>query len=153
MTRSRAWILPAILCAALAIVHTWPLATAPAVLSSNDNADAQSTSGLLAGIAHALRAPLHLFQANIFYPAKDTLAFSDADRAGAARCADRVARWLAGAVYKLMVLAGLHADGVSRLHADVCVDGDPRRRAAHRVHVCVQTPYATRLAHVQGLHI
>ncbi len=38
-----------------------------------------SASGGSAWIAHALvTSPLHLFDANIFYPAKDTLAYSDA---------------------------------------------------------------------------
>ena len=50
----------------------------PATLSRNDNGDAQLNEWILAWVAHQLpRAPLQLFQANIFYPAQDTLAFSE----------------------------------------------------------------------------
>ena len=108
MTRSREWMLPAILCTALAIVHTWPLATSPAVLSRNDNGDAQLNEWILAWVAHAIpRAPLHLFQANIFYPAKDTLAFSEPLIVPGLLGAPIA--WLGGSpvlVFNLMVLAG-----------------------------------------------
>src|ERR671927_1722412 len=62
----------------LAIAHTWPLATAPATLSRNDNGDTLLIEWSLAWVAHQLPVdPLHLFDANIFYPAKHTLAFSE----------------------------------------------------------------------------
>jgi hypothetical protein len=73
-----AWIAAAATCAALAVVHTWPLVTAPGTLSRNDNGDTQLNEWILAWVAHqAPRAPTHLFAANIFYPARDTLAFSE----------------------------------------------------------------------------
>ena len=62
----------------LAIVHTWPLVTEPGTLSRNDNGDAQLNEWIVAWIAHQLpRNPLQLFQGNIFYPAKDVIAFSE----------------------------------------------------------------------------
>src|SRR6476660_8347519 len=62
----------------LAVVHTWPLATNPAHLSRNDNGDALLNTWAIAWVAHQLpRHPLHLFEANIFYPAHDSLAFSE----------------------------------------------------------------------------
>ena len=64
------WIVPLVIMTALAVIHTWPLALHPATLSSNDNADAQLNEWILAWVQHTLpRAPAHLFQANIFYPA------------------------------------------------------------------------------------
>lgn len=64
--------------AALAILHTWPLATAPGTLSRNDNGDALLHEWILAWVAHQLVTdPLHLFDANIFYPERFTLAYSD----------------------------------------------------------------------------
>src|SRR3989337_1585921 len=73
-----AWAGPALACALLAIVHTWPLATAPGTLSQNDNGDAQLNEWIMAWVARQLpRAPAELFQANIFYPAPDALAFSE----------------------------------------------------------------------------
>src|SRR6185312_541904 len=66
------------LCLLLAIAHTWPLATAPGTLSRNDNGDAQLNEWIMAWVGHQLpRAPTRLFDANIFYPARDTLAFSE----------------------------------------------------------------------------
>src|SRR3954453_22545466 len=68
----------AVLCLLLAIVHTWPLALHPAQLSRNDNGDTQLNEWIMAWVAHQLpRAPTRLFAANIFYPAHDTLAFSE----------------------------------------------------------------------------
>jgi hypothetical protein len=62
----------------LAIVHTWPLATAPGRLSRNDTADTVHHEWILAWDAHQLaHDPRHLFDANIFYPEPDTLAYSD----------------------------------------------------------------------------
>jgi hypothetical protein len=63
---------------ALAVAHTWPLASAPAVLSRNDVADTVLHEWILAWVAHQLVTdPLHLFDANIFYPERHTLAYSD----------------------------------------------------------------------------
>ncbi len=76
----RAWQAPAglLVFAALAVFHTWPLATAPGVLSRNDNGDAILHEWIMAWVPHQLVTdPLHLFDANIFYPDRYTLAYSD----------------------------------------------------------------------------
>lgn len=63
----------------LACIHTWPLATNPAHLSRIDNGDAMLNIWAVAWVAHQLpRDPLHLFNANIFYPERLTLAYSEA---------------------------------------------------------------------------
>ena len=63
---------------ALAVVHTWPLASAPGLLSRNDVADTVLHEWILAWVAHQLVTdPLRLFDANIFYPERYTLAYSD----------------------------------------------------------------------------
>src|SRR6476661_2219527 len=62
----------------LALAHTWPLATAPGRWSRNDTADTVHHGWILAWDAHQLaHDPLRLFDANIFYPEPDTLAYSD----------------------------------------------------------------------------
>ena len=62
----------------LAVVHTWPLASAPGVLTRNDVADTVLHEWILAWVAHQLVTdPLRLFDANIFYPEPNTLAYSD----------------------------------------------------------------------------
>jgi hypothetical protein len=63
----------------LAVVHTWPLATNPAHLSRNDNADTVLNEWTLAWVNHQIvHDPRHLFDANIFYPERYTLAYSEA---------------------------------------------------------------------------
>jgi hypothetical protein len=63
----------------LAVVHTWPLARDPAHLSRNDNGDTLLNTWAVAWVAHQLpRDPIHLFDANIFYPERRTLAYSEA---------------------------------------------------------------------------
>jgi hypothetical protein len=65
--------------ALLAAVHTWPLASNPAHLSRNDNGDTLLNTWAIAWVAHQLpRDPVHLFDANIFYPEPLTLAYSEA---------------------------------------------------------------------------
>jgi uncharacterized membrane protein len=62
----------------LAVAHTWPLAAAPGRWSRNDTADTVHHEWILAWDAHQLaHDPRHLFDANIFYPEPDTLAYSD----------------------------------------------------------------------------
>jgi hypothetical protein len=63
----------------LACVHTWPLARNPAHFSRIDNGDAVLNMWTVAWVGHELpRDPLHLFNANIFYPERLTLAYSEA---------------------------------------------------------------------------
>jgi hypothetical protein len=62
----------------LTIAHTWPLATNPGVLSRNDNDDVVLNEWALAWVSHqAVTDPGRLFDANIFYPERWTLAYSE----------------------------------------------------------------------------
>ncbi len=155
MTRPREWILPAILCTALAIVHTWPLATSPAVLSRNDNGDAQLNEWILAWVAHTIpRAPLHLFQANIFYPAKDALAFSEPLIVPGLLGAPFA--WLGGSpvlVFNLMVIAGFALTAFAGYVLMLAWTGDRAAALLMGSTFAFNTHTLTRLAHVQGLHI
>jgi len=61
-----------------AVLHTWPLATNPAALSLNYNGDVMLNAWIVAWVQRTLpRDPLNLFDANIFHPAEDVLAFSE----------------------------------------------------------------------------
>jgi hypothetical protein len=63
----------------LTVVQTWPLASNPAHLSRNDNSDTLLNTWAIAWVAHNLpRHPQHLFDANIFFPERLTLAYSEA---------------------------------------------------------------------------
>ena len=78
MRRSAAALAASMTLVALTVLVTWPQALHLAArIGAHD--DPQFSIWRLAWIAHALRSdPWHLFDANIFYPAKGTLAFSDA---------------------------------------------------------------------------
>lgn len=62
----------------LTVVHTWPLASAPAHWSRVDG-DGGINTWAVSWVAHSLlEHPTRLFDANIFYPEKHTLAYSEA---------------------------------------------------------------------------
>ena len=94
--------------AVLAVVETWPLATNPAHLSRNDNGDTMLNEWTLAWVAHqAPRAPLALYDANIFYPERDTLAYSESMIVQSAMAAPLL--WLGASpvlAYNLVLMAG-----------------------------------------------
>ena len=101
--------------AALVVLHTWPLATAPHALSRNDNGDCQLNEWIVSWIAHQLpRAPLALYDANIFHPEPRTLAFSEPLLVPALLGAPL--RWLGASpvlTYNALLLLGLWLTGLA----------------------------------------
>jgi hypothetical protein len=97
----------------LTIVHTWPLASAPGRLGRNGQADTQLNAWTMAWVAHqVVRDPAHLFEANIFYPEKHTLAFSE--HLFVQSMLGAPVRWIGGSpilVYNLVLLAGFALTG------------------------------------------
>ena len=83
--RTARWLLIVSLFAATTVAFTWPLVRAPAstYLLVGDSRpqelrDPQLTSWILAWVNHALRTdPRHLFDANVFHPVPNALAFSE----------------------------------------------------------------------------
>lgn len=62
----------------LAVVHTWPLAARPGVHSRVDNGDYLLNAWVLDWVATTLPTrPWTVFDANIFHPEKNTLAYSE----------------------------------------------------------------------------
>jgi hypothetical protein len=153
--RARTWIGAAILCLACAVVHTWPLALAPATYSLNDNGDAQLNEWILGWVEHTLpRDPLHLFQANIFYPAKDSLAFSEPLIVPALLGAP--VAWLGGSpvlVFNLMVIAGFALSAFAGYVLIVRWTGDRAAALLAGTTFALNTHTLSRLAHVQAVHI
>jgi hypothetical protein len=92
--------------ALLTVVFTWPQAVR--LLSVPDSLDTTFSMWRIAWIAHQLVSdPRHLFDANIFYPLKHTLAYSDAVLAEG--LAGAPLQWIGVPtviVYNLLVLAG-----------------------------------------------
>jgi hypothetical protein len=153
--RRAPWVGAALLCAALAIIHTWPLATAPGTLSRNDNGDAQLNEWIMAWVAHQLpRAPAHLFDANIFFPARHTLAFSE-PLIVPALLGGPVA-WAGGSpvlVMNLMVMAGFALTAFAGFALVHRWTGDVTAGLLTGATFAFNTHTLTRLAHVQALHL
>ena len=144
----------AVFCA-LATLHTWPLARDPAHLSRLDNDDTAFNTWVVAWVAHQLpRDPAHLFDAPIFYPAPDALAFSEHMIVPAVMGAPL--QW-AGAspvlVYNLLVWAGFALSGFAMA---VLIDRWTGSAFAGIVAGCLYAFNAqqlTRFPHLQALHL
>ena len=148
------WIAAVLVFACLAVVHTWPLASEPGVLSRNDNGDAQLNEWIVAWVAHQLpRDPAHLFQANIFYPAKDVLAFSEPLIVPALIAAP--ALWLGASpvlAINLLMLIGFTLTGLSAYAVAWAWTRDRLAGLAAGSLFAFNAHTLTRLAHVQAVH-
>ena len=142
------------LCLLLAIVHTWPLATSPATLSRNDNADAQLNEWIMAWVAHQLpRVPAHLFDGNIFYPARDSLAFSEPLIVPALMGAPMY--WLGASpvlVFNIILLLGFALTAWAGYTLAFEWTGDRAAGILAGSMFAFNTHTLTRLAHMQGIH-
>jgi hypothetical protein len=99
--------------AGLAVVMSWPLAKAPATLGVMDRPDGRLNAWILAWDVHVLaHEPSRLFQAPIFHPLPDTLAFSENLIVPALLAAPAIA--LSGPVlgYNLVLLLSVIASGL-----------------------------------------
>jgi hypothetical protein len=139
----------------LAIAHTWPLALHPGSLSRNDNADAQLNEWIMAWVAHQLpRHPFQLFDANIFYPAKDSLAFSEPLIVPAIIGAPLA--WAGGSpvlVYNVVLILGF---ALTVFATCVLVESWTGSLAGGLLAgslFAFNTHTLTRLAHIQGIHL
>ena len=139
----------------LAIAHTWPLATAPSRLSRNDNADTVLNEWILAWDVHqALHDPRHLFDANIFYPNTDTLAYSEPLLVPAAIGAPLF--WAGAApvlVYNILVIAGFTLTGWAGCLLVAQWTEDWVAGVVSGVIIAFNAHTLTRLPHLQALHV
>lgn len=149
------WLAELALFAALATLHTWPMATDPAHLSRLDNDDTAFNTWVIAWVAHqVVTDPLDLFQAPAFFPAPDALAFSEHMLVPALMGAPL--QW-AGAspilVYNVLVWLGFALSGFA-MH--VVIARWTGSRAAGIVAGCLYAFNAhqlTRIPHLQALHL
>jgi hypothetical protein len=97
----------------LTVVLTWPQAQFLKTKVAAHN-DPFLSIWRLGWIAHALRTdPRHLFDANIFYPERMTLAYSDATFLEGALAAPFLwAKFSPVAVYNVLLLAGIATSGI-----------------------------------------
>ena len=148
------WAKAAALLGILAVLHTWPLATNPAGLSLNANADAQLNAWIVAWIAHQLpRSPFTLFDANIFHPADNALAFSEPLIVPALLGAP--VAWAGGSpvlAFNLLLLAGLTLTGLAAYGVALAWTKDRAAALVAGSLFAFNTHMLTRLPHLQALH-
>jgi hypothetical protein len=137
------------------VLHTWPLATGPAVLSRHDNADAMLNEWIVAWVAHqAPRAPLRLFDANIFHPEPRALAFSEHMTVQGLMGAPVL--WLGGSpllAYNLLVMAGLALSAWAMWLLLKRWTGSSAAGAVAGSLLAFNAHTLTRLPHLQALHL
>jgi len=143
------------ICVLLAVLHTWPLALHPGRYSRNDNADTELNEWILAWVEHQLpRDPAHLFEANIFYPAHDALAFSEPLIVPAIMGAPLA--W-AGAspvlVYNLVLILGFALTAFATALVVESWTGSLIAALVAGSAFAFNTHTLKRLAHIQGIHI
>ena len=149
------WLGAAALCVLLAAAHTWPLAADPATHSRNDTADAQLNEWIVMWVAHQLpRNPARLFDANIFYPAHDVLAFSEPLIVPGAMAVPIAALGASPVLtYNLVLLAGLALTALAGYRLILAWTGDHAAAMLAGSMFAFNTHTITRLPHMQGLHL
>src|SRR5262245_41856128 len=143
-----------VLFAALAVAHTWPLATAPAELSRNDSADTVLNEWTIAWVAHQLpHEPLRLFDADIFYPDRNTLAYSENLLVPTMMGAPLLELGASPVLtYNLLLLAGLTLTGWSTSLVIWRWTGDWAAALVSGVIIAFNAHTLTRLPHLQTQH-
>jgi hypothetical protein len=149
------WALLALLLfAAMAIVHTWPLAARPGTWSRHDNSDAMLNEWIVAWVAHQLpREPLRLFHANIFHPEPNTLAFSEHLIVQSLLGAPLVWAGVSTvAVHNVLVIAGLAMSGWAMWWVMFRWTGDWWAAVVAGLLFAFNAHTLTRVAHLQAMH-
>ena len=141
--------------AVLAVVHTWPLASAPSYYSRLDTADAQLNTWAMAWVARTLPTdPRHLFDASIFYPEKRTLAYSEPLIVQGALAIPVDSPWrIAGAGLQPRAARRLRADGMGGGPPRPAHDGQPARRVVGGSIAAFNAQSLVRLPHIQAQHL
>ena len=139
---------------ALAVLHTWPLATDPGRVSLHSE-DEWLNAWAVSWIAQQLvRDPSDLFGANMFYPTENAYAYTEPLLVPALMGAPL--RWLGASpmlTYNLLLLAGLTLTGLAMYWLVVGWTGDPWAGVLAGAVLAFSTAMLTRLAHLQALHL
>jgi hypothetical protein len=155
MTRTRELATAGLASAILTVALTWPLAVEVGKIGRVDNADGMYSIWNVAWVARALVAsPSHLFDANIFYPNPDTLAYSESNL-GAGLVAAPV-YWTTKNPFAAHNVAVLFAFFMSVLGMYALVrhlTGDPRAAAVAAIAFAFCPYIYARTSHIQLLMI
>ena len=141
--------------AALATLHTWPMPSDPAHLTRLDNDDTAFNTWVIAWVAHQIvRNPLRLFDAPIFYPARDALAFSEHMFAQGVMSAPLHWAGLSPAlVYNVMVWLGFTLSGFAMALVMRAWTGSASAGIVAGCLYAFNAHLLTRYAHLQALHM
>lgn len=144
-----------VLFAALAVFHTWPLATDPGTLTRHDNADALLNEWVVAWVAHQMtHDPLRLFHANIFHPEPNTLAFSEHLFVPAMLGAPLLWAGLpTTVVHNLLVIAGFALTGWCMSLVLWRWTGDGWAAVVGGMLLAFNAHTLSRIAHLQAVHV
>lgn len=144
-----------IVCVAATLLHTWPLASAPATWSRMDNADTALNAWIIAWVAHKLpSAPLALFDANIFFPEPRTLAFSEHMVVQGVLGLPFFAAGLSAAlVYNLLVLVGFTWSAYAMTRVVTRWTGDGGAGLVAGLAYAFNAHTLVRFGHLQALHV
>lgn len=138
-----------------AVVHTWPLASAPGWWTRVDNADTALNAWAIAWVGMAiLRAPLDLFNGNIFFPEPRTVAFSEVMLPQAMLGAPLT--W-SGAdpvlVYNLLAMAGFALSGFAMSWLVARWTGDRAAGVVAGLAYAFNAHTLVRFGHLQAMHV
>ena len=139
----------------LSVVQTWPLASDPAHLARTDNADASLNIWALNWVGtHLFTDPAGVFEANIFYPERRTLAYSEAMLLQGALAAPVLALGAPPVLtFNIVLLAGFALTGwafcllVQRWTGSWTAGFVSGSLAAFNAHILV------RMGHLQSMHL
>lgn len=139
----------------LAVLHTWPLATAPGRLSRLDNADTALNTWIVAWVSHqVVTDPAHLFDAPIFHPVPHALAFSEHMVVPSLMGTPLI--WMGVspiAVYNLLVIAGFALSGWAMSMVMTRWTGSTPAGIIAGALFAFNAHLLTRLPHLQALHV
>jgi hypothetical protein len=150
------WVLGSLLLfAGMTVLHTWPLAMAPATWSRHDTGDAMLNEWIIGWIAHQLpRHPLHLFDANIFFPEPNTLAFSEHMFVQALMGAPLLWAGVSSLlVHNLLIMAGLTLTGWTMCLVMYRWTGDVWAAVVAGLLMAFNAHSLTRIANLQAMHV
>lgn len=144
-----------VLFAALAVLHSWPLASDPAGLARLDNNDAQLNTWIIAWVPHALATnPFDLFEAPIFYPEHRSLAFSEHMLVPSLLGAPLIWAGLSPIlVYNLLIMLGFTLSAFAMYWVMAAWTGSPGAALIAALAYAFNAHVLTRFVHLQAMHV
>jgi hypothetical protein len=141
--------------AALAVLHSWPLASNPAGLARMDNNDAQLNTWIISWVPHALAtSPLNLFEAPIFHPERHSLAYSEHMLVPSVIGAPLIWAGVSPVlVYNLLILLGFTLSGFAMYWVMAAWTGSTWAALIAGLAYAFNAHVLTRFVHLQAMHV